>query len=213
MFHPILARRLSRFTVAAYGARRPNVSNRVNMGSRAAILRWHHTARRVESPLSLPLRSGVALEQGGGNPMAMEHRWGRRVAVDIGVTLHCRPSWRLRGRLRNLSSGGAFVRIPATLPPNTRVEMVFTAHHDGTAQIHRFATAVSRATPQGVGLIFLQYDPKTLSALLLRLEQQSSPRLLRAPHPAIHRDGGETRAPETGAGKTLSRSALGKNPD
>jgi len=124
--------------------------------------------------------------------MAMEHRWGRRIPVDIGVTLHCRPTGgRLRGRLRDLSSGGAFVQLPAPLHPNTRVEMVFTSRHDGTAHIHRFATAVSRVTPQGVGLMLLQYDPKTLSALLMRLEHQSIPRLLTGPRPTFARDGSD----------------------
>ena len=120
--------------------------------------------------------------------MAMEHRWGRRIAVNIGVTLQCRPMGRLRGRLRDLSSGGAFVQIPTLLTPNARVEMVFTSRHDGTAHIHRFETAVSRVTAHGVGLMFLHYDPKTLSALLMRLEQHAAPRLLAAPRPAIARD-------------------------
>ena len=117
--------------------------------------------------------------------MAMEHRWGRRIAVNIGVTLDCRPAGRLRGRLRDLSSGGAFVQTPMPLAPNARVEMVFTSRHDGTAQIHRFETVVSRVTAHGVGLMFLHYDPKTLSTLLMRLEQNAAPRLLTAPHSVI----------------------------
>lgn len=131
--------------------------------------------------------------------MAMEHRWGRRIAVDIGVTLHCRPAGRLRGRLRNLSGGGAFVHVPTPLALHARIEMVFTSRHGGTAQIHRFETAVSRTTAQGVGLMFLHYDPKTLSALLMRLEQQSAPRLLAAPLAAMSRDSVEAATRESNA--------------
>lgn len=126
--------------------------------------------------------------------MAMEHRWGRRIAVDLRVTLHCRPTGRLRGRLRDLSSGGAFVQIPALLAPNARVQLVFTSRHDGAAQIHRFETAVSRVTARGVGLMFLQYDPKALATLLMRLEQQAAPRLLTAPRTAA-RNPNEAAAP------------------
>jgi hypothetical protein len=113
--------------------------------------------------------------------MAMEHRWGRRIAVDLGVTLHSRSTGRVRGRLHDLSSGGAFVHVPAVLVPNTRAEMVFTVRHEGTAQIHRFDAVVSRVAADGVGLMFLQYDPKKLSALLQRLELEAAPRLLTGP--------------------------------
>ena len=129
--------------------------------------------------------------------MAMEHRWGRRVAVDLSVTLHYRPIGRLRGRLRNLSSGGAFVQIPAFLTPNVRVQLVFTSGHKGTAQIHRFETVVSRVTPHGVGLMFLQFDPKALSALLLQLESETAFRRLTAPRSATHTPTTERDLPTT----------------
>ena len=122
--------------------------------------------------------------------MAMEHRWGRRVAVDLSVTLHYRPIGRLRGRLRDLSSGGAFIQMPAFLTPNVRVQLVFSRGHKGTAQIHRFETVVSRVAPHGVGLMFLQFDPKALSTLLLQLESEGARPLLSAPRTA-------TRAPDT----------------
>lgn len=118
--------------------------------------------------------------------MAMEHRWGRRIAVDLSVTLHCRPTGRLRGRLRDLSSGGAFVQIPAFLTPNARVEMVFTVKHGRTAQIHRFETAVSRVAANGIGLMFVRFDPKALSKLMLHLEHDAALRLLTAPRAPAH---------------------------
>ena len=123
--------------------------------------------------------------------MAMEHRWGRRIPVNLGVTLHCRSVGRLRGRLHDLSSGGAFVHVPAMLAPNTRTELVFTVRHEGTAQIHRFDAVVSRVGAHGVGLMFLQFDPQKLSALLHRLELQATPRLLTGPRSVTpHGDGG-----------------------
>ncbi len=123
--------------------------------------------------------------------MAMEHRWGRRIAVNLGVTLHCRSIGRLRGRLHDLSSGGAFVHVPAMLAPNTRAELVFTVRHEGAAQIHRFDAVVSRVGSHGVGLMFLQFDPQKLAALLHRLELQGAPRLLTGPRSVTHHgDGG-----------------------
>lgn len=125
-------------------------------------------------------------------PMAMEHRWGRRIAVDLGVTLHSRSTGRVRGRLRDLSSGGAFVHVPAVLTPNSRAEMVFTVRRDGgTAQIHRFDAVVSRIGAHGVGLMFLQFDPKKLSSLLHRLELTAARRLLTGPLSAPQGDSDE----------------------
>lgn len=124
--------------------------------------------------------------------MAMEHRWGRRIAVDLGVTLYSRSTGRLRGRLRDLSSGGAFVHVPSILTPNSRAEMVFTVRRDdGTAQIHRFDAVVSRIGVHGVGLMFLQFDPEKLSALLHRFELEAAPRLLTGPRSAPQSDDDE----------------------
>ena len=102
--------------------------------------------------------------------MAMEHRWGRRTAVDVGVSIHYRPLGRVRGRLRNLSSGGAFVQTSQPLPTNARVEIVIATGADGTAQIHRLEGVVVRTAKTGVGVMFFQFHRPDFETLLLRLQ-------------------------------------------
>lgn len=100
--------------------------------------------------------------------MTMEHRWGRRIPVDLGVSLHYRPLGRVRGRLRNLSSSGAFVHTPHALPQNARVELVFTSGGDGAAQIHRLEGVVVRAVAGGIGVMFFQFHRQDFETLLAR---------------------------------------------
>lgn len=106
--------------------------------------------------------------------MAMEHRWGKRVAVDVGVSLYYRPLGRLRGRLHNLSSSGAFVQTPHPLPMNARVEIAITSGADGTAQIHRLEGVVIRTTSSGVGVMFFQFHRQEFEALLPRLQANAT---------------------------------------
>lgn len=106
--------------------------------------------------------------------MAMEHRWGRRISVDVGISLHYRPLGRLRGRLRNLSSSGAFVQTSPPLPLNAKVEIVITSGADGTAQIHRLEGVVVRTTPNGIGVMFLQFHRQEFEMLLPYLQANSS---------------------------------------
>ena len=106
--------------------------------------------------------------------MAMEHRWGRRIAVDVGVSVHYRPLGRVRGRLRNLSSSGAFVHTSQPLPANARVEIVITTGTDGTAQIHRLEGVVVRTTTAGIGVMFFQFHRQDFETLVPYLQTNAA---------------------------------------
>lgn len=106
--------------------------------------------------------------------MAMEHRWGRRISVDVGVSVQYRPLGRVRGRLRNLSSSGAFVQTSHPLPTNARVEIVIATGTDGTAQIHRLEGVVVRTAKTGVGVMFFQFHRQDFETLLPRLQPSTT---------------------------------------
>lgn len=98
----------------------------------------------------------------------MEHRWGRRAALDVEVTINDRPLALLRGRIRNISISGAFVQTKISLPINTRVELVFTPHKDDPNRVYRLDAIVLRRTPEGLGMMFSQFNPKSLADLIDR---------------------------------------------
>lgn len=115
--------------------------------------------------------------------MAMEHRWGRRIPVDTNITLRCRRVGRCRGRLRNISSGGVFVQTSLSLPMYARVELVLAGGIEGATRIHRFEAVVSRLGQGGIGLMFVQFNPHELTALLARLGAGETPALRALPSP------------------------------
>lgn len=107
--------------------------------------------------------------------MAMEHRWGRRLPLDTNVTLNSRPAGRSRGRLRNISSGGAFVHTHLPLTTHAPVELVMASGFEGATRIHRFDAVVSRIEQDGVGLMFVRFNPNELTVLLARLAAGETP--------------------------------------
>ena len=54
---------------------------------------------------------------------AMEHRWGRRISVDLPVRVILSTGSVIWGRVRNLSITGAFVESAHLLPAGTRVSV------------------------------------------------------------------------------------------
>lgn len=127
--------------------------------------------------------------------MAMEHRWGRRMPLDTNITINCRPAGRSRGRLRDISSGGAFVQTHLPLGLHARVELVLAASGiEGATRLHRFEAIVSRVGQSGVGLMFVQFNPNELMALLAQLAAGTAPALRALPSPsARRRQRGETK--------------------
>ena len=118
----------------------------------------------------------------------MEHRWGRRIPLDTNITLNCRSAGRSRARLRDISSGGAFVQTPLPLPVHARVELVLAnSGIEGTTRLHRFEAIVSRIADTGVGLMFVQFNPEELTHLLARLAAGTAPALRALPAPGARR--------------------------
>ncbi|HEU4624156.1 MAG TPA: PilZ domain-containing protein [Steroidobacteraceae bacterium] len=57
----------------------------------------------------------------------MEHRWGRRIALDLPVRLVLSPGVVVWGQVRNVSMTGAFVRSTQPLPVGALVSIEPTA--------------------------------------------------------------------------------------
>lgn len=97
--------------------------------------------------------------------MAMEHRWGKRVDMDVEVILDIRPHGFAHGRVRNASASGLFVETDVRLARHRRVQVIFTLRQGTVAVVQRLSLLVTRCTADGIGLAFHEIRPGTIAAL------------------------------------------------
>src|SRR5690606_31909239 len=79
----------------------------------------------------------------------------------------------LRGRLRNVSKGGALVQVSAQLPPHAPVEVILPVYPGPNQRLCRFSAIVARCDDDGVGLMFDRVEPEAWLALLAHLATQA----------------------------------------
>jgi hypothetical protein len=96
----------------------------------------------------------------------MEHRWGKRISVDVPVTLRLSSDELVPGRIMNLSSSGALVRTQARLPASGRVTVAL--EEDGSCEgLSRTVCAhVVRQSHGGIGLEWSDFPPPAICALI-----------------------------------------------
>ena len=58
----------------------------------------------------------------------MEHRWGKRISVDIPVQLQTRGGIVTIGRILNISRTGALIKVGTALPLFARVDIHVNGH-------------------------------------------------------------------------------------
>ncbi len=127
--------------------------------------------------------------------MGMEHRCGARRAIDAGVIIDSRPAGLVRGRIRNISVGGLYVKMrPAPGMTSDRVKIVFVRRDRGVCRIYRMPAVIVRWTRDGAGLMFSELSSNSfyaLLAILLAEERRSAGRKATAEGtPAPHRKPG-----------------------
>jgi hypothetical protein len=97
----------------------------------------------------------------------MEHRWGKRSALDIGVGLHLGSGAVDMGRIANASLSGAFVCTTRRLPAFTRVVVEFEGGGSSRQGAPRCVPAyIVRTAPDGQGLEWYEFAPPAVAALL-----------------------------------------------
>jgi PilZ domain-containing protein len=102
--------------------------------------------------------------------MSIEHRWMPRQSARLPVSIACRPFGLLRGRLRDISNGGAMVQLGARLPSNAPVELVLPVCIGGDDRIYHLPAIVTRSGESGVGLMFGRIDSEMWAALLAEIK-------------------------------------------
>lgn len=125
--------------------------------------------------------------------MSIEHRWTARRPAGLPVSISCRPLGLRRGRLMNISNGGALVQMQQPPPLNAPVEILLPARLDATARLYRLPAIVARRDTTGVGLMFDRIEPETWTALLAQLAKEEAPPATRLVEPAAVSVGAGTR--------------------
>ncbi len=95
----------------------------------------------------------------------MEHRWGKRVDMDVEVILDTRPHGIVHGRVRNASASGLFVETDVRLALHRRVHVIVTLRQGAVTAVQRLSALVVRCAGGGVGLAFHEVRPDAMTAL------------------------------------------------
>ena len=106
--------------------------------------------------------------------MSIEHRWTPRQPARLPVSIACRPLGLLRGRLHDISNGGAMVKISDRLPSNAPVELILPVRINGGDRSYRVPAIVTRSSESGVGLMFGRIEPEVWTALSTQLQPKAS---------------------------------------
>jgi len=104
----------------------------------------------------------------------MEHRWGRRIAVDIPIQIAPLGS-SLRGALlANFSVTGAFIKADFGLRVLSRVRIVFASTVQPQLEALSLAAYVARNNRHGVGVEWCELASPAVTALLRALTLTSA---------------------------------------
>lgn len=97
----------------------------------------------------------------------MEHRWGKRVSLDVPATLHDGEGGFARGRIVNASLSGALIRTEVQLPVLGRVTLELEDSGRAGAS-HLVQGYVVRHSAAGLALEWTEFYPPAVAALLAR---------------------------------------------
>lgn len=96
----------------------------------------------------------------------MEHRWGRRVGLNMPVLLLTESHTPVLGRIENVSVSGAFIRVAARepLPSYLQVEVIVPDKPSHVAE--RVPAFVTRRNGDGVGIEWRDLAPLPVRILV-----------------------------------------------
>jgi len=106
-------------------------------------------------------QSGFTQMAGTQQPIFMEHRWGQRMPCRATVRLTAGAGIHGAGRVRDISSSGAFIETALDLPANTRVELVVFGNESATHAVE-FKAIVVRVDRAGVGVEWCETPARSI---------------------------------------------------
>jgi hypothetical protein len=108
-----------------------------------------------------------AIRQAGGiqHSFFMEHRWGRRIPCRARVRLSAGLGLGGAGRVRNISSSGAFIETPVVLAAGARVTLTVLGN-ESAARAIEIAAIVVRLEPDGMGVEWCETAARPICAVV-----------------------------------------------
>jgi len=106
----------------------------------------------------------------------MEHRWGRRVPVNMGVSLRCALFSAQPAVMRDASMSGAFIETKLFPPLFSRVQIAFVISHEGRCQRYDLLAHVARHALDGIGIEWAELAPLAIRRQLELREARPTPR-------------------------------------
>jgi len=105
----------------------------------------------------------------------MEHRWGKRLAVDIPVRLSLPLLSAKRGRLTNVSLSGGFITTLVDVRILCRLLVAFEGPWRSQHDAITVAAYVSRRGEHGFGVEWCEFAPAIVVELVKHASQAHSP--------------------------------------
>ena len=103
----------------------------------------------------------------------VEHRWGKRIQLNLPVQLDFGAEPLIGGRTANVSLSGAFVITREPVPSQARIDVQFEPRRPRNAKI-RVPAYIVRRTAHGIGLEWHAFAPPEIEALLAISRGRSS---------------------------------------
>lgn len=96
----------------------------------------------------------------------MERRWTTRTPARLNVDLYFQSMEVVNCQTRDVSFGGVFLEMNQWLPPvDAAIDLVFRLGDAGNYRKYRIPAKVVRTTPDGVGIMFRDFDAAAFRSL------------------------------------------------
>jgi hypothetical protein len=102
---------------------------------------------------------------GNPQPFFMEHRWGQRMPCRAQVQLIAGTGMSGAGRVRDVSSSGAFIETGLELPVYARVALVVLGNESSSHEVEITASVV-RVAGDGIGVEWCETPAGSICAVL-----------------------------------------------
>jgi hypothetical protein len=98
-------------------------------------------------------------------PLFMEHRWGQRMPCRASVRLSAGAGIGGAGRVRDVSSSGAFIETPVVLPMGTTVTLLVMGN-ESAQRAAEITASVVRVEPDGIGVEWCETPAGSICAVV-----------------------------------------------
>jgi hypothetical protein len=95
----------------------------------------------------------------------MEHRWGQRMSCQARVRLSGSAGISGAGRVRDISSSGAFIETALDLPVYARIELLVLGNRSAAHAVELTAT-VARVDRDGIGIEWCETPARSICSVV-----------------------------------------------